>query len=102
MYCLNCGKKVDEGENFCPNCGFDIANSRDPDEKVDNDLLHYEEPDKNSNGMAIAGFICSFFSPGLGLIFGGVGLSRSSKREGKGRGLSIAAIIISLVMFFAQ
>ena len=100
MYCLNCGKKVDEGENFCPNCGFDIVNSKEANEEVGNDLLHYEEPDKNTNGMAIAGFICSFFLPVLGLIFGGVGLSRSFKREGKGCGLSIAAIIISLIMFF--
>ena len=49
--------------------------------------------------MAIAGFICSFFSPLLGWIFGGIGLNRSIKRNGKGQGLSIAAIVIATIMF---
>ena len=100
MYCLNCGKKVDENEIICPYCGFDILDSKDTNESMCYNLLHNQEPKTNTNGMAIAGFICSFFLPVLGLIFGGVGLSRSSKREGKGCGLSIAAIIISIVMFF--
>ena len=51
------------------------------------------------NGMAIAGFVCSFFIPLLGWIFGGIGLSRSQKLDGKGKGFSIAAIAIATVMF---
>lgn len=50
--------------------------------------------------MAVAGFVCSFFVPILGWVFGGIGLSRASKRNGKGKGLSIAGIAIASVMFF--
>ena len=35
----------------------------------------------------------------LGWIFGGIGLSRSNKRNGKGKGLSIAALAIASVNF---
>lgn len=58
----------------------------------------YEE--KQSNGIALAGFICSFFIPLLGWIFGGIGLARSGERNGKGRGFSIAALVIATVMVF--
>ena len=49
---------------------------------------------KNSNGFAIAGFICSFFIPLLGLIFSIIGLNKV-KETNAGKGLSIAGIIIS-------
>ena len=53
-----------------------------------------------NNGMAIAGFVCSFFIPLLGYIFGGIGLKRAKENNGKGLGFSIAAIAIATVMFF--
>lgn len=49
--------------------------------------------------MAIAGFVCSFFIPILGWIFGGIGLNKSKSMNGKGKGFSIAAIVIASVMF---
>ncbi|MBQ1874601.1 MAG: DUF4190 domain-containing protein, partial [Paludibacteraceae bacterium] len=52
------------------------------------------------NGMAIAGFVCSFFIAILGLIFSIIGLNRSKQMGGKGRGLAIAGIIISSVSMF--
>jgi hypothetical protein len=51
------------------------------------------------NGMAIAGFVCSFFVPLLGLIFSWValaGMGRTGNEEGKG--LAIAGLIISIVL----
>ena len=65
----------------------------------------YQQPyapqsyEPESNGIAIAGFICAFFIPLLGWIFGGIGLARSKRRYGKGKGFSIAALVIATVMF---
>ena len=34
MYCVNCGKKVEDGANFCVNCGTDMRNYKTSEEKV--------------------------------------------------------------------
>ena len=86
MYCRNCGKELDDETVICIGCGTLI----DTTCKIN----------RHKNGMAIAGFVCSFFIPLLGWIFGGVGLSRANKRDGRGKGFSIAALAISTAMFF--
>lgn len=91
MYCTKCGAEINDEAVICPNCGCATSNYT-PTTNVK------EEP--NSNGIAVAGFICSFFVPLLGWIFGGVGLARANKRNGKGKGLSIASIVIASIMFF--
>ncbi len=58
----------------------------------------YQPPrESESNGFAIAGLICAFFIPILGLIFSCIGLNRSKKMNGDGKGLSIAGIVISVL-----
>jgi hypothetical protein len=56
-------------------------------------------PQPRTSGMAIAGFVLSFFSclSILGLIFSLIGLSQVRKGQGqvKGGGLAIAGIVIS-------
>ncbi len=52
---------------------------------------------KGSNGMAVAGLVCAFLIPLLGLIFSIIGLKRSAQQRA-GKGLSIAGIIVSVVM----
>lgn len=91
MYCKNCGKEVVDEAVVCPHCGVQLG-SFAKEEKI--------TPQKN--GMAVAGFVCSFFIPLLGFIFGGIGLSRANKRGGKGKGFSIAALAISAAMFFVN
>ncbi|MBE7068232.1 MAG: zinc-ribbon domain-containing protein [Clostridiales bacterium] len=91
MFCSNCGKEIHDEAIICPNCGV-ATGKKIPVEQ-------YEEK-KEGNGMAVAGFVCSFFVPILGWVFGGIGLARSRKRNGKGKGLSIAGIAIATVMFF--
>lgn len=52
-----------------------------------------------TNGMAIAGFVCSFFGwvAILGVVFSAIGLSRANKSiTRKGRGLAIAGLAISI------
>ena len=51
---------------------------------------------KAANGFAIAGFVCSFFVPILGIIFGSIGMAKSKKMNGSGLGLAIAALAISI------
>lgn len=86
MYCKNFMAELPENADVCLKCGTIVR-------KVEADIT------PKSNDMSILGFICSFFIPLLGWIFGGIGLSAAAKRGGKGRGLSIAAIIISTIVF---
>lgn len=53
------------------------------------------EANQKYNGLAIAGFICSFLVLLPGLILSIVGLNQIKKQGGKGKGLAIAGIIIS-------
>lgn len=52
-----------------------------------------------TSGMAIAGFVLSFFCSILGLIFSCVGYSECKKSGGTvtGEGLAIAGIVISVL-----
>ena len=54
-----------------------------------------QQPQKN--GFAVAGFILSLL-PLLGLIFSILGLVRAGKIGGKGKGLAIAGIVLSLAI----
>lgn len=93
MFCTKCGKELFDEAIVCPNCGVATENAKKA-------LGVSQETQKaQRNGMAIAGFVCSFFVPLLGWIFGGVGLARANKRGGKGKGFSISAIVIASVMF---
>ena len=95
MYCKKCGEKLEEGFVCCPNCGTFI----DEEQKEDYEGQAKFVEGNRSNGMAIAGFICSFFVPILGWIFGGIGLKKSKELGGSGKGLATAAIIIAFVTF---
>lgn len=52
-------------------------------------------PQEQKNGFSIAGLILSFL-PLLGIIFSVLGLTRASKVGGKGRGLAIAGLVLSI------
>ena len=91
MFCSNCGKEIHDEAIICPHCGVATGKAIP---------VEQSEEKKKGNGMAVAGFVCSFFVPILGWVFGGIGLARSCKRNGKGKGLSIAGIAIATVMFF--
>ena len=89
MYCSNCGKELCDEAYVCTNCGCLLK---------EEPILEENKKEK-ANGMAIAGFVCSFLFPVLGWVFGGIGLSNAAKMNGKGKGLSIAAIVIASVNF---
>ena len=52
---------------------------------------------RKTNGMAIAGFVCSFFFALLGLIFSIIGMQQCKERGDNGYGLAKAGMIISIV-----
>ena len=88
-YCTKCGAPLTDDAAFCPDCGSPAPRANGAYEVVPN----------QTNGFAIAGLVCSFFSPLFGWIFGGIGLSRANRMDGSGRGMSIAALVISSVSF---
>ena len=56
-----------------------------------------------SNGIAVAGLICAFFFPLIGLILSIIGLSKSNSLPNRhGRGIAIAGIIISIVIIVLE
>ncbi len=83
-FCTNCGNELDDRAIMCPKCGVALTQATNASNG------------SSSNGMAIAGFILSFFIPLLGLIFSILGLKRS-KETNNGKGLSTAGIIISCI-----
>lgn len=89
-FCSHCGNRIHEEAVVCVHCGCPVEGARTAQAQ--------EQP--KSNGMAVAGFVCSFFVPLLGWIFGGIGLSKSRKLGGKGKALSIAAIAIASANWF--
>lgn len=107
MFCSNCGQKLDDNAVTCPNCGAETGVS--PAVGAEKPAEHAGEPrqqqaqqyqpprESESNGFAIAGLICAFFIPILGLIFSCIGLNRSKKMNGEGKGVSIAGIVISVL-----
>lgn len=88
-YCKNCGKELDDNAYVCPNCGV----------KVEEDAPVVEE--HRTNGLAIAGFVLSFFIPLVGLILSIVGLVKV-KVYHSGKGLAIAGIVLSVVFWIAN
>lgn len=58
-----------------------------------------QPPSQKTNGMAIAGFVLSFFCGLLGLIFSAVALSQISKSGEGGKGLAIAGLVLSILSF---
>ena len=107
MFCSNCGQKLDDNAVTCPNCGAETGVSpavgaEKPAEQAgearQQQAQQYQPPrESESNGFAIAGLICAFFIPILGLIFSCIGLNRSKKMNGEGKGVSIAGIVISVL-----
>ncbi len=55
-------------------------------------------PSGKTNGMAITGFVLSFFCAPLGIIFSALGMSQTGKDPSQGgRGLAIAGLVLSIL-----
>ena len=95
LFCKNCGKEIDDKATVCVHCGVPTPNAQ-PQQVV--------VTTAPNNGLAIAGFVLSFFSFAavIGLILRIVGLRKSKTPEfnGKGKGLAIAGIVLSCITIF--
>jgi len=112
MVCKNCEKEVMEEAYYCPYCGAKLkeyelevpleeeVQTVAPETTGQESTMQTEE--KPANDMALIGFVGSFVSPLLGFALGGVGLARSFKKKGAGRGFSIAALCVSAFTFIVN
>lgn len=100
MYCSYCGKQVDEEANLCFNCGENL-------QIIQQNNIQSTPINPVSNGMAIAGFVLGLLgllTSGyvvifqiLGLIFSIHGLKKATLLKGRGKGLAIAGLILSII-----
>lgn len=129
MICPKCNQTVEEGAKFCTNCGaaLEDAVKQETEQVTEPETAHaveenpvpetaaqtpegtpvmtpanerYEEPKKKTNGLAIAGLVCSIVTPFniLSLVLSIVGLVLGIKKwNSSGKGLAIAGIIVSVI-----
>ena len=66
---------------------------------MDNQQQMYQQPvqPKKTNGMCIAGLVCAFLLPLVGLILSIVGIRQAKNRNENGEGMAIAGIIIGAI-----
>src|SRR5947208_9962867 len=99
MNCPTCGTVLADGSPFCSTCGANLT-GMPPQGMMPPPGMPYQQPmmAPRTSGMAIAGFILSFFCALLGLIFSIIGYNECKKSMGtvKGEGLALAGIIIGI------
>ena len=94
MYCVRCGKNIDEGSKYCTSCGY----------PVDGKVKEENETKDNTNVISILGMIFSFIIPIIGIILNIISICKCSKYKSKTgnnskyKGLSFAGLIISIIM----
>lgn len=78
---------------FCPHCGKEIPNSA---------ALH-EATSGDYNGVAIVGFVLSFFSFLIivSLPLCAIGLSKARELGGKNHGFAVAGMTLSIMSFIS-
>jgi hypothetical protein len=119
MNCPTCGATNQPNAAFCSQCATNLLVPPGtppppnpnmygaPNPYANPYAAPYQDPSlyaplpTRTSGMAIAGFVLSFFCSLLGLIFSCIGYSECKKSNGQvtGEGLAIAGIIISILGF---
>ena len=108
MFCKYCGNQLKDGSKFCENCGAEVNQHAATATPVD-----HTQPVQTANdapkGLAIAGFICSFFAPLVGLILSCIALKNYKTSTSQdclglakaGKILSIIGIVVTVIIFIA-
>lgn len=85
MYCVNCGKEIDDKAVICVHCGVMITKKAN--------VSQTNSEDRASCGMSLL----SFFIPIVGFIMGCIYLSQGKKKAGEN---CIAYAIIGMIIAF--
>ena len=100
MFCKKCGKEVDDGAKFCPECGASLLEYTNIENKSNS------ESESHYNAMCLAGIIVSGISVffnfyGLlgiaGLILSYIGYKAVKRSGEKGRELAIVGMVVGAV-----
>ena len=91
-YCAHCGAELLDEAAICPKCGCSAGGS----------TSQAQTPQNSWNGMAIAGFVLSFFFAVVGLILSILAYKQTKQTGEKGKELALAGIIISSVSLAAS
>ena len=95
MNCPTCGAQNLVNASFCSQCATNLLVPPGMGPMGGMPIV------TRTSGMAVAGFVLSFFCGLLGLIFSCIGYSECKKSNGivTGEGLALAGIIISILSF---
>lgn len=95
MFCMKCGKKIENDSKFCTFC----------ENKIDNDVSISKDSIKDKEkAISIVGFVFSLIMPIIGLILSIISVKKCNKYKektgtiSKYQSLSIAGLIISILM----
>ena len=97
MNCPSCGTINQPNAAFCSQCATNLLIPAGMGSAMGVPPVYNVQT--RTSGMAIAGFVLSFFCSILGLIFSCIGYSECKKSGGEvtGEGLAIAGIVISIL-----
>lgn len=99
-YCSHCGNELFEDAVVCPKCGCQVRdfNFNSNNSAKVNETAQQQPIKKQTNVMALVGFILSFLVPLLGLIFSCIGRNQLIQNpDQEGETYAKAGIIISAI-----
>ena len=105
MVCTHCGNEVENDAVVCPHCGSLLSENAPQQQAApqQQQVVYVQQPApvKQSNGLAVAGFVLSLFGATMliGFILSIVGLVKSKSLGGAGKGFAIAGIVIGCLYF---
>jgi hypothetical protein len=117
MYCTKCGAQNPDGANFCQNCGSQLvatttpAQSPPPITTTQSDTvtpitqgISTAPIVRRTSGIAVAALVLGIIGlfaalPAiLAIIFGGIGISQTSKDQTLGgHGLAVAGLVLGII-----
>ncbi len=105
-YCEYCGNKIENGAEYCSNCGAKIRHEVLSGEVVNNSHINMNQSMSNDN-TTVAAFICSLIGlicccglvaiPGFILSIISLINMQNGKISSEKKGLAIAALILSIL-----